>query len=304
MGKLSTWNTIFCTDPTPVQQLIQYNGVCISIKRDDLNHKIIQGNKLRKLKYNVKYMIDEGYSQLITFGGAWSNHIVATAQAAHLLGFKSIGVIRGNELEQHKENWSTTLKQAQNYGMQFIFVSRQQYRLKQRAKAVQEQLTHDSYVIPEGGSNSLALHGVSEIIEELTTQIKPPTHIITACGTGGTLAGLIDGIGHVGWHAKVIGIPVLKGASFIHDEINTMSLNYSHVDWQLYLDYHAGGYAKMNDQTLYFAKKFSSDTGIYLDKIYTAKSFFAAFNLIDKGEIPKGSRVIILHTGGLQGGKI
>lgn len=307
MNDLSKWHELFSAKNTPVNKLKSFKGVNISVKRDDLNHKIIQGNKLRKLKYNLKHAIDNKYTALVTFGGAFSNHIVATAQAAKLCNIECIGFIRGDELQKQVNKWSETLKQAQKIGMQFVFLNREEYRKKQTSLLVKKHLEQKNskvYVIPEGGSNQLALKGVAEIIEELKLQVGEPTHIITACGTGGTLAGLIDGVALQGWETEIIGIPVLKGAQFLLKDIKNLSHNQAKVNWQLFFDYHAGGYAKINQVTIDFGVQFVKDTSINLDKVYTSKSFYAAYDLIENGYIKPGSHLVILHTGGLQGGLI
>lgn len=302
MVKTKKWQQVFCPSPTPIEDIGEYLGVKILIKRDDLNHKVVQGNKLRKLKYNVKHAIENNFLQLATFGGAWSNHIAATAQAAHLVGMKSIGFIRGNELENCQTKWSNTLKQASETGMRLFFLSRAEYRKKSIAQTVLKTMPKDTYLIPEGGSNSLALQGVREVIYEMNCQIPEPTHIITACGTAGTMAGLIDGVASIGWNTKVIGIPVLKGAGFLVDNVNKLSEFHKSICWQLYFEYHAGGYAKTNDKITKFAQALRKEKAITLDKIYTSKAFFAAYDLIKRGEIQTNSRIVILHTGGLQGG--
>ncbi len=307
MKNPSKWQRLFCPGITVIDQVARYKGVDISIKRDDLNHKIIQGNKLRKLKYNIEYALKKNYTSIATFGGAWSNHVIATAAAAHSCGLSSIGFIRGHELKDKPHKWSQTLVQAQRYGMQLIFLSRLEYKEKYQAQSVKSyiaSLPAAPYLIPEGGSNQLALKGVADIIVELKQQVNPPTHIITACGTGGTLAGLIDGVATACWQTTVLGIPVLKGGEYLQQEVEKLSSHHRKGKWRLYCDYHAGGYAKTNQDTLNFAEKFSRNTKIPLDKIYTSKSFYAAYDLIDRGKITPGSRLIILHTGGLQGGVI
>ncbi|MCF6289337.1 MAG: pyridoxal-phosphate dependent enzyme [Proteobacteria bacterium] len=302
MQNLEKWQKIFCPNATPIQQLPSYKGVEVMVKRDDLNHKIIQGNKLRKLKYNLKYALEHNYTQLATFGGAYSNHLLATAQAAQLTNLKSIGFVRGDELASQQHKWSYTLTQARQLGMKLIFLSRKEYRLKYNASIVIKHLSRQTYLIPEGGSNALALQGVAEIMDELSAQIEPPTHIITACGTGGTLAGLIDGVAQTKWQTKVIGISVLKGANFLHQYITNLTKSHHRVNWEIWLNYHAGGYAKTTDKVTSFARKFSLTNTIPLDKIYTSKSFFAVYDLIKQGRIAPNNKVVILHTGGLQGG--
>lgn len=309
MNQNSNWKNLFASKPgpTPLECLQDYLEVSIWVKRDDLNHCLVQGNKLRKLKYNFKQAIEECHSKVATFGGAWSNHILATAVAAQLCGIKSVGFIRGDELKHNRKKWSDTLKSAEEKGMQLVFLSRQEYRLKSLAATVKDFIEDSEdklYFIPEGGSNALALQGVEEIIGELKLQIDEPTHIVSACGTGGTLAGLIDGVANQGWKTKVLGIPVLKGGEFLKKDIEKLSKYHNQVDWELYGDYHAGGYAKLDNKTLKFAQEFSNKTAIKLDKIYTAKAFYAAYDLIKNGDIAKGSKVVILHTGGLQGGVI
>lgn len=295
---------IFDSEKTPCQTIQVFKNVKISCKRDDLNHPIIQGNKLRKLKYNIIYALQNNIGHFATFGGAYSNHIVAAAQAAKIANINIIGFIRGEELQSTPEKWSHCLHQAHGTGMKLVFLSRQEYRLKQKSDVVKQHLSRykNFMVIPEGGSNALALLGVAEIIDELAKQIEPPTHIITACGTGGTCAGLIDGVYKQGWNTKIIGIPVLKGAEFLVNDIENLSQNHSQVSWQLYFDYHAGGYAKLEDKYVSFGQQFSKKTKIPLEKIYNVKSFFATYDLIEKGLISAGSEVVILHTGGLQGG--
>lgn len=311
MNKLVKWQGLFCIKSTPITKVLQYKGVKISIKRDDLNHEIVQGNKLRKLKYNLKYALENNYSTLATFGGAWSNHIVALAQAAKLCDLTSVGFIRGEELKDNPKKWSASLNAASENGMHFVFLNRQEYREKQYSNTVKlfiENQNNKVYLVPEGGTNNLALQGVAEIIFELQQQTNIPTHIITACGTGGTLAGLVNGIEQSDWHTLVIGIPVLRGGDFLQKDIEKLlkkSPNFNNkTQWQMFFDYHAGGYAKTNQTVINFGHRFVQDTGIDLDKIYTSKSFYAAYNLIDNGYIKPESHIVILHTGGLQGGLI
>lgn len=307
MDKKNLWEQLFISNATKIQSIDCYLGVNIVVKRDDLNHNLVQGNKLRKLKYNFKQAIDQNYKEIMTFGGAWSNHILATASAANYCGIKSIGFIRGDELKENKHKWSDTLKSAENNGMEFVFLNRQDYRLKFNSSLVKtyiQQSKTNLYSIPEGGSNQLAIKGVIEIVDELKQQRGEPSHIVSACGTGGTLAGLIDGVAKQGWRTRVLGVPVLKGGEFLRQDIEGLSNHHPKVKWKLYYDYHAGGYAKMNEETLNFAKEFTLKNKINLDKIYTAKTFYATYDLINKGEIPAGSNVVILHTGGLQGGVV
>lgn len=311
MVDLIKWKKLFCINSTPIENLESYCDVSVAIKRDDLNHPIIQGNKLRKLKYNLQYAIVNKKTCIATFGGAWSNHVVATAKASYLCGLESIGFIRGDELHNKPHLWSKTLHNANKYNMNLIFLSRKEYRLKQNSKVVKQVFVDNEnkvHLVPEGGSNAMALKGISEIIGELEHQNQNPTHIITACGTGGTMAGLINGVAESNWNTKIIGIPVLKNGTFLKQDINDLlsvkNSNKHLVNWELFDSYHFGGYAKTNQELIDYGVGFFKKTGVKLDKIYTAKSFYAAYDLITKGEINANSEVLILHTGGLQGGSI
>jgi len=307
MNKLSKWQGLFCAGMTPIHSLSDFRDVKLQVKRDDLNHSHVQGNKLRKLKYNFLDAINNNHPTIATFGGAWSNHILATAHAANICGLTSIGFIRGDELNNKPQLWSKTLIQANDLGMKFVFLRRDEYRLKLEAERVKLTLKENDcpYFIPEGGSNSLALSGVSELISEMMQQMQQPTHIITAVGTGGTMAGLVKGVFNTPWKkTKIIGIPVLKNSLSIEKEIEAFIGDGKQNNWQLYGSYHCGGYAKTNKSLCQFGTKFVKNTGIDLDKIYTSKSFYATYDLIRLGQIPMNSRVLILHTGGLQGGSI
>ena len=303
--QLRLWHQTFCLPPTRLQRLEDIKDVSIYVKRDDLNHPVIQGNKLRKLKYNIKNAIENDCKQLLTFGGAYSNHLLATAQAGHLSGLATLGFVRGDELTKQPHKWSQTLLQAQSFGMKFVFLNRQEYRLKEKSNSVITYLKSSNlkpYLIPEGGSNTAAILGVKEIIEELQQQHMTPSHIICACGTGGTLAGLIEGVVQHKMQTQIIGIPVLKGAEFLSKAIIELAPNQRQVQWHLYHDYHAGGYAKVNQKITDFARDFRQKNNIALDKIYTAKAFYAAYDLLQKGKITPANSVLIIHTGGLQQG--
>ena len=272
--------------------LLEQQQVALWIKREDLLHPIISGNKFRKLKYNIKDALALGQKTILTFGGAYSNHIVATACAAKEAGLKAIGVIRGEEL---KEKWKTnpTLVQAASYGMQFLFVTREAYRLKTEADYILKLKNEfgDFYHIPEGGTNALAVKGCEEILTEEDKQFD----IITcAVGTGGTVAGLINSSTK---NQKVLAYPALKG-DFLKAEIDKFAIN---DQWQLVTDYHFGGYAKVTESLVRFINEFKRDTGIPLDPIYTGKMLFGLWQSIAQGSFAKGTKILAIHTGGLQG---
>lgn len=267
-------------------------GIHLDVKREDLLHPVISGNKYRKLKYNLKYAREKGSSTILTFGGAYSNHILATACAGEENGFKTIGVIRGEEL---KEKWieNPTLIKAHAYGMQFRFISREEYRKKEDPIWLRQFLEgqHDVYVIPEGGSNALGIKGCEEI---LLPSDKEYDHICCAVGTGGTLAGIISS-SDPGQH--IIGFPVLQSAGIAKDIRNFGSQS----NWTLENSYHFGGYAKTSPSLIHFMNSFKDSTGILLDPVYTAKLFFGIFDMVKNGKFPPGSKILAVHTGGLQG---
>ncbi|MEG1377314.1 MAG: pyridoxal-phosphate dependent enzyme [Myroides sp.] len=267
-------------------------GIEVYVKREDVLHSEISGNKFRKLKYNLIEARNLGFTKLLTFGGAYSNHIAAVAAAGKEFGFETIGIIRGEELhEKYLEN--TTLKKASENGMQFEFVTRTQYRDKNNL-AFLDQLKDkfgDFYLIPEGGTNELAVKGCKEI---LTDDDKVFDFICCAVGTGGTISGIINSLKP---HQKAIGFPALKG-DFLTEDIQKYAKN---SQWNLVTDYHFGGYAKLNDELKQFMKQFFKKYLISLDPVYTSKTFFGVIDLISKGYFKPDSKILIIHTGGLQG---
>ena len=262
------------------------------IKREDVLHDEISGNKFRKLKYNLIEAKKIGFTKLLTFGGAYSNHIAAVAAAGRDYGFETIGIIRGEELQgKYLEN--PTLKKAFENGMQFSFVSRTQYRDKTNPDFLVElkQQFGGSYVIPEGGTNEFAVKGCEEI---LTADDELFDFICCAVGTGGTISGIINSLQP---HQKALGFPALKG-DFLFDEINKYAKN---NQWDLVTGYHFGGYAKINEQLKQFMSQFYKKYLITLDPIYTSKMFFGVIDLISKGYFKPHSKILLIHTGGLQG---
>lgn len=262
------------------------------IKREDLTHKYVSGNKYRKLKYNLKHASDSGYKRLLTFGGAYSNHISATAAAAQMVGLEVIGVIRGDELSD-KVNENPTLRFAQECGMKFHFVSRQAYRNKDKQEFHQQltELFGDFYLVPEGGTNALAVKGCQEILNEQDTEYD---FITSAVGTGGTISGIINSAKQ---HQKVLGFPALKG-NFLEEIIRKYT---NQPNWELIDSYHFGGYAKYNTELIEFLNDFHRKTNIPLDPIYTGKMIFGICDMINKGYFPKKTKILAIHTGGLQG---
>ncbi|MFV8354149.1 1-aminocyclopropane-1-carboxylate deaminase/D-cysteine desulfhydrase [Flavobacterium sp. XS2P14] len=268
------------------------NSISVAIKREDLIHPFVSGNKFRKLKYNLLEAKKEKHETLLTFGGAFSNHIAAVAYAGKENGFKTIGIIRGEEL-QDKITENPTLLFAQNCGMQFEFVSREAYRSKSETSFSEnlKQQFGAFYLIPEGGTNALAIKGCQEI---LTPEDAEFDYICCSIGTGGTISGIINSVLP---HQKVLGFPALKG-DFLKDEIR----NFVHNDnWELMNEYHFGGYAKVNPILIQFINHFYAENKIPLDPIYTSKMVFGVLDLIQKNYFRAGSKILLIHTGGLQG---
>ena len=275
----------------PYQQ-ITVEGFEISIKRLDLVHPQISGNKFFKLKYNLLAAQQQGYKKLLTFGGAYSNHIAATAYAAQLFDFESLGIIRGEELASKPLN--LTLNTAQQFGMQLQFVMRETYRQKQSPAylAQLQQDYPDYYVIPEGGTNPLAIQGCAEILSDADRQNY--ALICCAVGTGGTIAGLIEA-SHS--QQQVLGFSALKG-DFLCREIQQLT---EKRNWQITDQYCCGGYAKTTPELLQFIRTFEQQYNIPLEQIYTGKMLLGLIDLIQQGTFPKDHRILVIHSGGLQG---
>ncbi|MEH2419928.1 MAG: pyridoxal-phosphate dependent enzyme [Nostoc sp.] len=299
--------------PPPLQQInseiTRHAGVDLYVLRLDLMHPWVNGNKWFKLKYNLLEAKEKNFTTLLTFGGAYSNHIYATAAAGNLFGFRTIGVIRGEQ----RLPLNPTLSFAVQQGMQLVYLNRQTYRQRNTA-AVQEYLQQhfgEVFIIPEGGSNLNGVRGCTEIVGEAM-----PTagyayafdHICVACGTATTLAGIALSL-----HQKqrAIAFSVLKNGAFLAQEIESLLTNYlasglpapysSPASWELVCDYHFGGYGKVNDQLLLFSQQFREEYGIPLDYVYTAKMFYGVMDLLKQGFFRRNDSLMLVHTGGLQG---
>jgi 1-aminocyclopropane-1-carboxylate deaminase len=262
------------------------------IKREDEIHRFVSGNKFRKLKYNILKAQEDSFDGLLTFGGAYSNHIAAVAYAGQQCGLKTIGIIRGDELEgQITKN--PTLLFAKDHGMQLQFISRNMYRKKNEPdfiKNLQRQFG-EYYVLPEGGTNGLAVKGCEEI---LTDAEKEYDYICTTVGTGGTMAGLINASLP---HQTVVGFSALKGV-FQREVLEKFALG---TNFYLTDAYCFGGYAKIDSELIRFINEFKEHTGIPLDPVYTSKMMFGIMDLLKKGYFRENSRILAIHTGGLQG---
>ena len=271
---------------------IQNSSIKLVIKREDLIHPNISGNKYRKLKFNIIKAKDKKSKMLLTFGGAHSNHIAAVAYAGKEYGFKTIGIIRGDELGV-KKHLNSTLHYAKACGMTFKFISREDYRNK-TDKTFLDNLKNefgDFYLIPEGGTNTLAIKGCEEILK---SEDRAFDYVCCAVGTGGTISGLINA-SHKS--QKILGFPALKG-DFLQQDIRKFVTK---ANWELITDYHFGGYGKIKPELVAFINKFKKNYNIPLDPLYTGKMMFGIFDLIEKDFFPKGSKILAIHTGGLQG---
>ena len=270
--------------------LLEEKGLDVFIKREDLIHDQISGNKWRKLHYNLQEAAVKKYTTLQTFGGAYSNHIAATAAAGKQFGFQTIGLIRGEAVQP----LNSTLKYAVDCGMQLKYVSREDYRDKTSKEFAEKYLLDfsDCYFIPEGGTNLLAVKGCEEILSDVEIDFD---FVCCAVGTGGTISGLINSLMP---HQSALGFPSLKGASFLTGEI---AKYVSNSQWTINVDYHFGGYAKVNTALIDFINNFKKTHHIPLDPVYTGKMLFGLWDLIEKDYFRRGSTIIAIHTGGLQG---
>lgn len=264
----------------------------VDVLRLDLLHPVISGNKWFKLK---EYITEAKKAEkiLLTFGGPYSNHIVATAAAANNEGLKSVGIIRGDETR----TLSTTLVRAKEYGMQLFYTSREAYKNKLIPSAVYDKYPpHELYVIPEGGYGALGVAGAAAILRENDTHSY--SHFLVATGTGTTLAGIVSACG---MQQQVIGVSVLKGNFSLQNEVASLLPQAKENSYGLLHEYHFGGYAKHNNELLTFMNNFYERTGIPTDFVYTGKAFYAAFDLLSKNKFSATDRILLIHTGGLQG---
>ena len=279
---------------SPVHQianpLFDAHGVSVFLKRDDLIHPMISGNKWRKLKYLLKSAQAGQKNHLVTFGGAYSNHLLATAAAAAKFGLQSTGIVRGEDVDNN------TLFLCKLHGMQLLFTDRDSYRDK--PTLFQKYFGNDeqAFFIDEGGSSPEGAQGCAELVNELTDSYD---HIFCACGTGTTAAGIINGLTSHQLTTKFNAIPVFKNGDFIREEIDRFLT--SPADYDLHTDYHFGGYGKATDELIDFVSQFVANTGIVIEPIYTGKMMYALYDLIGKGHFKTGSKILAIHSGGIWG---
>lgn len=272
---------------------LENSSITLVIKREDLIHPFVSGNKFRKLKYNLLQAKAENKTTLLTFGGAFSNHIAAVAFAGKQNNFQTIGIIRGDELKD-KISENPTLKFAQENGMIFEFITRQAFKNKEEDLFIKylKKKYGDFYFIPEGGTNELAVKGCEEI---LTDEDSKFDFICTCVGTSGTIAGIINSAKP---HQKILGFSALKGVVF-DEEIHKFASNKN--NWEIITNYHFGGYGKVTPELIACINDFYQKYKIPLDPIYTGKLLFGVIDLINKKYFPENSRILVIHTGGIQG---
>ncbi len=260
------------------------------MKRDDLIHPFISGNKWRKLKYNLQKAKSLNKTHLITFGGAFSNHILATSCAGAKFGFKTTAFIRGERVENE------ILTFCKMYGMDLIFVDRESYKNKNFLFESYFKNNTEAYFIDEGGSGQEAEKGCREIIKELNQTYD---HIFCAAGTGTTAAGIINEMQAQNLTSKFNMVPVLKGGGFLKDQVSALLDKDYH--YNIHEDYHFGGYAKTQPPLIAFIKDFAAKTGILTDPVYTGKALYCIKDLAEKDFFKPNSKILMIHSGGIFG---
>ncbi|MHB1178447.1 MAG: 1-aminocyclopropane-1-carboxylate deaminase/D-cysteine desulfhydrase [Daejeonella sp.] len=277
---------------SPVEEirdpLFVKKGIRVFVKRDDMIHPFISGNKWRKLKYILPEAQRLNKNHLVTFGGAYSNHLLATACAAAKFGFKSTGVVRGEEVH------NDVLMLCRVFGMKLQYSDRETYRNKHSFFGSFFKGDPEAFFIDEGGAGDLAVKGCAELPGELSESYD---HIFCAAGTGTTVAGIIQGLQNQYPDTTPHVVPVLKGGDFLKGNIE----RYTSRPFQNHTDYHFGGYAKSTPELLLFIQTFCASTGILIEPVYTGKMFFAIYDLISKDTFSAGSKILAVHTGGLSG---
>lgn len=281
---------------SPLQPLpdasLHDKGIELWIKRDDLIHAVVSGNKWRKLKYVLRHAYSLEARRIISMGGKYSNHLHALAFVGQQLQLPTSAFIRGERLETD----NATVQDLRRWGMRLEFVSRGDYRELRR------YTRHDSlpnwvngdYWLPEGGANRQALTGIAELVQEIDMEYDV---LCAPCGSGTTLAGLIEAAPP---NVLVLGIATLKGASFLNKNV-TKLLSNNRGNWRIVQDYHFGGFARSTPTLQRFIERFRDKYAIELEPIYTGKMFYALYDLIQRGYFSPGQRIVAIHTGGLQG---
>ncbi|MFD6142061.1 1-aminocyclopropane-1-carboxylate deaminase/D-cysteine desulfhydrase [Promicromonospora sp. NPDC060271] len=282
--------------PSPVEVLdderLDAAGVRLLLKRDDLIHPDLPGNKWRKLKYNLEAARAAGAARLLTFGGAYSNHIRAVAAAGALYGFETVGVIRGEPYDP----LNPSLQLAVDQGMRLTYLDRQTYRRKRDPDVIAglHGAFGDFYLVPEGGSNALAVRGCAELVDEITEEFDV---ICCGTGTGGTLAGIAAGLRS---GQRAIGFSSLKGGEFLSDDVAALqraALGEVTGNWEIETGYHFGGYARSTPELAAFIGDFEARHGLRLDWVYVAKMMYGIYDLVARGRFTTGTTLVAVVTG-------
>ena len=264
--------------------------LALYLKRDDLIHPLISGNKWRKLKYLLEDALLQQKNHLVTFGGAFSNHLLATAAAGAAFSFKTSGFVRGEAAS------NDTLFMCSLLGMKLIFTDRNSYQYKQELFSANFSDDPEAYFIDEGGASALAACGCSELVDELDEKYD---HLFCACGTGTTAAGIINGLIKNNLSTRFHAVPVFKDADWMQQDIEKYLLK--EASFQVHANYGFGGYAKTTSELIAFIKKFTASTGILIDPVYTGKMLYAVYDLAQKDYFLPGSKILAIHTGGIFG---
>ncbi|NOQ16618.1 MAG: pyridoxal-phosphate dependent enzyme [Methyloprofundus sp.] len=279
------------------EPFIQEQGIELWLKRDDLLHPIISGNKWRKLKYILEHALSLNTHTIISMGGAYSNHLHALAYVGKALHISTKAKIRGEQ----PAVLNPSLQDMVNWGMQLDFVSRTDYRELRNYQLhdALPELQAGEYWLPEGGAMPLALRGVAELVSEFDLDYDV---VCVPCGTATTLAGIISVLPA---DKRALGFAALKGADFLYDDVQQILKNTPchNNDWSIQLDYHFGGFAKVKPDLHIFMQKIEQTHGIKLEPVYTGKMLYGLYDLIRKGHFKAGQRIIAVHTGGLQGNR-
>lgn len=283
---------------TPIYTpLLEQKNIELWLKRDDLIHPVISGNKWRKLKYILNHVLTRKAHTMVSMGGAYSNHLHALAYTGKQLNIKTKGFVRG----ERPRKLNPTLEDIFDWGMELQFVSRSDYKKLREFKHHNElpDLQKGEYWLPEGGSTELALQGIEEIMSEIEMDID---FICVPCGTATTLAGLVGAKEN---HSSVIGFSALKGGGFLVDNVKQLLKNqsFNNIKWSIQLDYHFGGFAKSNNELLLFIEHFLKQHDIEIEPVYTGKMLFGLFDLVQQGYFKSGQKIVAIHTGGLQGNR-
>jgi len=272
--------------------LFDDKSLMVDIKRDDKIHPFISGNKWRKLKYVLQSASRARKTHLVTFGGAWSNHLLATACAGATFGFKTTAFVRGEAVS------NPNLSLCKVYGMELRFVSRTAYRDKPLLYEQHFASDTEAYFVDEGGYSVDGAKGCAEIIDELPHAYD---HIFCACGTGTTIAGLLHGCASRALETQLHGVAVLAGGNFIPDAVRALYPEAQLDRLTSHMDYQFGGYAKTSPDLNVFIRQFTAQTGILIEPVYTGKLFYGVFDLAKRDYFQAGDRILIVHTGGLTG---